>query len=241
MLFNQHLHPKNALLFRAFLFSALLFSAIFPAASRAEVDMSSPDLQSLAQSTQLLVATNSALRADNIHVQVYYGYPDMAQVEAVNRHFQSGDALPSYAPDSFLGFVFSKPAINDNIVSIHALYVLDAQGKPTNEVWLKLKSPASLLKNFSKNDGKNLAAAEINVQQLQQAVFDQLKISATNIEATAALIKQGPVWLYTPIERSINNGKTVLSLPIVETPVDVAERFAGHFYIKLLTAFKPAN
>ena len=203
--------------------------------------MSSPDIKSLAQSTQMRIANNTGLGADNVDVQVYRGYPDMAEVEAVNRHFQTGAALPTYAADSFLGFVFSKPAIANNKVSIHALYVLDEQGKPTHEIWLKLKSTPSLLKTFNNAGDNNSVAAEINVQELQQAVFDQLKIPANNIEATAALIKQGPVWLDTPITRTISHGKTVLTLPIVQTPLNAPERFAGHFYIKLLTDIATTN
>jgi hypothetical protein len=211
------------------------------AGSDAEVYVSGPDIKLLAESAQLFVANNTTLRAENLHIQVYRGYPDMTQVEAVNRHFQSGEALPSYPADSFLGFVFSKPAIENNIVSIHVLYVLNKNGEPANEVWIKLKSNNALRKNFSKPNDKNPAAAQINVQQIQQAVFDQLKIVAPDFVASAVVIKQGPVWLDTPIERSANNGKATLILPVVETPLDVPERFAGHFYIKLLTNFGTAN
>jgi hypothetical protein len=242
MRFNTDPRHNNALFHRAFLFLLCLSTAItLHAGSDAEVYVSSPDIQSLAESAQMIVASNTTLRVENLHIQVYRGYPDMTQVEAVNRHFQSGEALPSYAVDSFLGFVFSKPAIEKKVVSIHALYVLNKNGEPANEVWIKLKSNAALLKNFSKPNDKNPSATQVNVQQIQQAVFDQLKIIAPDFVASAVVIKQGPVWLDTPIERSVNNGKTTLALPIVETPLDVPERFAGHFYIKLLTNFDTAN
>lgn len=245
MLFNLHTCRINALLHRAFLFSIFSISTTLHADAHNEVYLSNPDLKSLAASTQLLVASNTGLRAENIVVQVYRGYPDMTQVAAVNRHYQSGAALPTYAADSFLSFVFSKPAIANDTVTIHALYVLNEQGVPANEVWLKLKSPPSLEKNIHKNADKTTVTGdiekEINVQQLQQAVFNQLNISATPFDATAVLIQQGPVWLDTAITRSFNNGKITLQLPIVATPLDVSERFAGHFYIKLLTDIDRAN
>jgi hypothetical protein len=192
------------------------------------------EIQSLVKSLQLILAMNTGLVSENIDVHVYSGYPDMNQVEAVNRSYQTKEPVPAYAPDSFLGFVFSKPSIEQSKITIHALNALDEKGNPTNELWIKFKSPKSLSKAIANKDPESVHY-EIDVKQLQQTVFDQLKIPAVNFDASPELIKQGPVWLGTPVKQYKKGNTFSLVLPVVETPLDVPERFAGHFYIKVVT------
>ena len=167
------------------------------------------------------------LSPSQIRVHLYRDKADAEVLDTLNQCFQQQRPMPLHAPDSYMAFILCKPTLTDDTLDIHALECLGEDGKPNGELWLKLKSSAGLAMAF----GAPGAEPSIPLQALQQYF-----IGATDLPALTPLPqKDGPSWLCAPLQATGG----VWALPVLETPLDVPPRFAGHCYLKLVTEHHP--
>lgn len=185
--------------------------------------MSDNDNHHLGIKAQLVLANGLALSEEQITVHHYSGKADLATLSVIDRYYSHQEALPDYADDSFMAFILSKPSVVNGQVSIH---VYQPEDLPA-QLWMKLKSSQGLAEVFA---GEGLP---VDVQSIQQALLLPADVAYAVEPKT---LGDGPEWVKAPItvERSADLIK--LSLPVMQTPLDVDARFAGHCYIKLLLA-----
>ncbi len=191
------------------------------------------DTKSLATAAQLVLADKS-LKTEQIKVTTYQDYFQLSVLSQLDQHFTTGQALPEHAPDSFMAFVLSKPAIEQDTVSIHAFEPLNNQGEPTGELWLKMKSKAALPTRAYSETGID------DAELIQKALLANQYISVAAINVAGMKIDGGPAWLKSSVSINKTGESLNITLPMLETPLDVPERFAGHFYLKLLSLQHPA-
>ena len=193
--------------------------------------MTVSNIQSLVAAVQLSLAAGTPLPEGQIHVDVYQGQPDLEVLDAIDKHYQDKTPLPDYEKDSFMAFIFSKPILENGQVGIHAFLPSAASGQLNGELWIKMKSRAALLASYGLDSGPS--EARFNVQQLQQTLLIEAEISDNDLSVTYEQMGSGPEWIRSPL--TISDDQTMkFIVPVVETPLDVPERFAGHFYVKLL-------
>ncbi len=191
------------------------------------------DSTSQAITAQLCLADQS-LSAEQIKVTIYRDYFQLSVLSQLDQHFTTGQALPDYQSDSFMAFVLSKPAIERDIISIHAFQPLNNDGQPNGELWIKMKSKAAL---------PSRAYGDTSVDDaefIQKALLDNEGVSSSVINVAGTKVEGGPVWLKASVAINKTGESLNITLPMLETPLDVPERFAGHFYLKLLSLQHPA-
>jgi len=177
---------------------------------------------SLGLKAQLAVATGLGLTESAINLHCYHGEVDLSALDIIDRHYQHQEPLPDYSDDGFMAFIFSKPSIADNKVSIHVYQPNDLEP----QLWIKMKSPEALAEVFGGQP------QPLDVQTLQQTLL--LPAEKKTLCVDAQLLSGGPDWIRTPITIGISADANTLCLPVVQTPLDVNPRFAGHCYIKFL-------
>jgi len=178
----------------------------------------------------LQLRLNPAVRLSpsQIRVHIYRGKVDAGTLENLNRCFQQQRPLPPHTADSYTAFILSKPSLSEGTLDVHALECLGDNGEPNGELWLKLKSGAALADTFGAPGGE----PALPLQALQQHLVDAVELPVLSFKTQ----QDGPSWLCAPLE----TGTESWQLPVLETPLDVPERFAGHCYIKLVTKFHAA-
>ncbi|ARN73166.1 hypothetical protein [Oceanicoccus sagamiensis] len=191
------------------------------------------DIQSQALAAQLCLADKS-LSAEQIKVTAYSDYFQLSVLSQLDQHFSTGQALPKYQADSFMAFVLSKPTVEQDIIHIHVFQPLDNDGRPTGELWIKMKSKAALPSRAYSDTGVDDAA------YIQTFLMKEDGLSAEAIHINGAKVEGGPAWLKTSLSINKTGESLNITLPMLETPLDVPERFAGHFYLKLLSLQHPA-
>ena len=179
---------------------------------------------------QSLLCPDTSLPPGQLHVQLYRDQVDMANLTELDRCFKEQLPIPEHTTDSFMAFILCKPSLERGQLTVHAFQRLDAEGQPNGELWIKLKSHAGIQAAF----GGTLAQMELPLQQLQQRLLRGTALPALQENR----LDQGPDWLQTPIECDADSAQW--RLPVLETPMDVPERFAGLCYLKLLTPDHPA-
>lgn len=184
---------------------------------------------------QLQLNPGLQLSPDQVQVQLYRDRADMAILDRLDRCFQQQSPLPAHLPDSFAAFVLSKPNLQDGVIRAHALVCLGQDGQPNGELWLKLKSAAALATAFDGSPPLHNVSPQQQLQGLQAQLLGEHPL----FPVKPRQVQQGPEWLRTPIELHAESG--AWQLPILETPLDVPERFAGHYYLKLLSTDHPAG
>ena len=187
-----------------------------------------PILQNRVRWLQLRLNPAAPLSPGQIRVHFYRDRVSSDVLEELNTSFQQQRPLPQHTPESYTAFILSKPAFKDDMLDVHALQCLDDSGEPNGELWLKLKSGAALAAAYGKPDGE----PELPLPALQQNLLGERTLPSIK----ALPQEDGPTWLRTLLE--VNN--ELWSLPVLETPLDVPERFAGHCYLKLVTEHHPA-
>ena len=173
---------------------------------------------------------NPAIPLSPGQIRVHF-YRDRASgdiLDELNTSFQQKGPLPQHTPESYTAFILSKPAFEDDVLDVHALQCLGNNGEPNGELWLKLKSGAALAAAFGQPEGE----PDLPIAALQQKLLGEL----TSPPVKALPQQDGPTWLRTPL---LTNSD-LWSLPVLETPLEVPQRFAGHCYIKLATKHHPA-
>ena len=191
------------------------------------------DTQALALAAQLLLGDQS-LKAEDINVSLYSDYFQLSVLSQLDQHFTTGQALPEYSADSFMAFVLSKPAIDNDVVSIHAFQPLDNNGQPTGELWIKMKSRAALPSRSFSETGVD------DAEFIQKTLLEKAQLSLAGVTVAGTKVEGGPAWLKTSVSINKTGESLNITLPMLETPLDVPERFAGHFYLKLLSLQHPA-
>ena len=179
----------------------------------------------IALQAQLSLVEPGAVVADQVRVNTYQDYPDLAQLDDLYQRQQQQEAMPTYRSGSWLAFIFSKPELGNQRLSIHCLCVLDANGKSTGEYWLKMKSAAAVAAEF------NCAITDGDPARLAQQRWLDFSGGSSHFSFEQLLIEGGPDWLRA--SPCLQDG--VIRLPTVVTPMDVPARFAGHCYVKLLS------
>ncbi|WOX05867.1 hypothetical protein [Microbulbifer pacificus] len=168
------------------------------------------------------------LSPSQIQVHVYRDQVDTAALDRLNACFQQQLPLPAHTPESYTAFILCKPFLAEDRLDVHALECLGDDGKPNGELWVKLKSGAALAVAFGVPGGEQ----ELPLQALQQYLLGEITLPGLE----ARTLQDGPSWLCTALETSGD----AWQLPVLETPLDVPERFAGHCYMKLVTKHHPA-
>jgi hypothetical protein len=163
-----------------------------------------------------------------IHVHLYRDQVKSGILDTLNDRFQRQLPMPAHTPDSYTAFILSKPYLAADTLHVHAIECLGENGEANGELWLKLKSGAGLASAF---DAQSIEP-ELPLQALQQYLLLGKKLPPL----VCRLLEDGPAWLKSPLETD----KRHWQLPVLQTPLDVPERFAGHCYMKLVTPQHPA-
>lgn len=185
-------------------------------------------LQAQVRWLQLRLNPAVPLSPSEVRVHVYRDHVNTAVLDDLNTCFQQQLPMPEHTPDSYTAFILCKPALSEGVLDVHALECLGQDGEPNGELWLKLKSGAALAATFGAPDGEPV----VPLPALQKYLLGG--IEPPGLKPLAQ--KDGPSWLCTPLD---TDGKD-WQLPVLETPLDVPERFAGHCYMKLVTKHHPA-
>ncbi|MFV8784264.1 hypothetical protein ACNKU7_17720 [Microbulbifer sp. SA54] len=168
------------------------------------------------------------LSPSQIRVHVYRDKLEAGVLDTLNHCFQQQLPMPEHAPDSYMAFILCKPSLTDDTLDVHALECLGDDGEPNGELWLKLKSGAGLATAFG---------APGSEQSIPLAALQQYLLGDVELPALAPLTQHdGPSWLCCPLSAAGDRWE----LPVLETPLDVPQRFAGHCYLKLVTVHHPA-
>lgn len=183
----------------------------------------------IAQTLQLLIAGESHFKTDDILVQQYSDKPDLAVLKTLDGYFKQQQSVPDFASDSFAAFILSKPEASTERLLIHAFQPLGQGGNTNGELWLKMKSRLAVDTLFGNDVRPSPSAPELQAQ-----LFKLLGV-ALDFHAQAEVLEQGPQWVETDVEFQVERARLKLSLPVLETPIHVPPRFAGHYYVKLLT------
>ncbi|WP_226702857.1 hypothetical protein [Microbulbifer elongatus] len=185
-------------------------------------------LQSRVRWLQLRLNPAAPLSPGQIRVHFYRDRVDNGILDTLNTCFQQQSPLPEHTPESYTAFILCKPSATIDALEVHALECLDDNGEPNGELWLKLKSGAGLATLFGVPDGESI----LPLTALQQSL-----LKGVALPPMVALPQQdGPSWLCTPLRAD----DEIWQLPVLETPLDVPARFAGHCYMKLVTQDHPA-
>ncbi|WP_101758075.1 hypothetical protein [Oceanicoccus sp. KOV_DT_Chl] len=190
------------------------------------------DIQAWVACVQLALAPD-LISADKLMVHQYQDNFDREILVQVNNHFSKGVELPDYRSDSFIAFILSKPTIKDETISLHAFRPKNKPG----ELWIKMKSRLSF------ETDPDTVIEELTdqlVTDLQQRLLQCAGLDASELSARLKSVIGGPAWLASEIDVVSTDESVRVYLPAFETAVDVPERFAGHFYIKLLGPEHPA-
>lgn len=185
-------------------------------------------LRSCVRELQMDIVAGAAMAPHGIQVQLYRDRVDLKVLDQLDQHFKQQTPIPEHASDSFMAFILSKPQQGDGTLVLHAMQCLNKQGEPNGELWVKFKSARSLA-NLNKD------VTELDLQALQSRMLKDQPLPACQ----AKLAPSGPQWLRTGIDLGVGLKAGSWQLPVLETPLDVSERFAGHLYLKLLTADHP--
>lgn len=177
---------------------------------------------------QLDIAEGAAIAPNDIQVQLYRDRVDFKMLDLLDQHFKQQTSIPEHAADSFTAFILSKPQKGNGSLVLHALQCLNEHGKPNGELWVKFKSTRSLT-DLDKD------VTELDLHALQLRILKGQLLPACE----AKLVFSGPEWLRTGIDLGVGLNAHSWQLPVLETPLNVPERFAGHLYLKLLTLDHP--
>ncbi|GAB3096421.1 hypothetical protein G8770_17060 [Aestuariicella hydrocarbonica] len=177
---------------------------------------------------QLDIVEGAAMAPHDIQVQLYRDHVDFKVLDQLDQHFKQQTPIPEHAADSFTAFILSKPLRMDSTLVLHAMQCLNEQGEPNGELWVKFKSTRSLT-NLDKD------VTELGLHALQLRMLKDQPLPACE----AKVAPSGPEWLRTGIDLGVGLNAGSWQLPVLETPLDVPERFAGHLYLKLLTVDHP--
>ncbi len=186
------------------------------------------ELRDRVSAIQLKIAEGAIVAPGDIQVHLYRDCVDFNVLDQLDQHFKQQTAIPEHPLDSFTAFILSKPQSQDGRLQLHAMQCLDENGQPNGEVWVKFKSARSLT-----SVGKDVT--DLDIQELQMCMLEDQSLPACQ----GKLLLSGPEWLRTGIDLGNGFNAGVWQLPVLETPVDVPERFAGHLYLKLLTSAHP--
>lgn len=184
-------------------------------------------LQSRVRWLQLHLNPAAPLSPGQIRVHLYRDRVDAGILDTLNACFQQQRPLPRHTPESYTAFILCKPFATAEALDVHALECLGEDGEPNGELWLKLKSGAGLAALFGVPDGD----PALPLTALQQSLLGAMALPPL----TALSQKDGPSWLCSPLRTDCDHWQ----LPVLETPLDVPERFAGHCYLKLVTEHHP--
>ena len=178
-------------------------------------------ISELAVRVQMHLAKGCGISKQSINVNCYKAEPDFVLLEEYNKNYPALQKL-NIEKGGWLDFVLSKPTIKQGEVFIHALTF-------QNELWLKLKSSLAIANSVKPDAGSN---EDSELTQLQNLILN----SAATMSVELLRVDSGPQWLKTPLAITSD----LLKIPLLLTPLDVEERFAGHCYIKLLLPDHPA-
>lgn len=176
---------------------------------------------------QLRLNPATPLSPSQVRVHIYRDHVDAGVLDRLNDCFQHQLPMPEHTADSYTAFILSKPCLAQGFLDVHALECLGENGEPNGELWLKMKSGAGLASAFDVPGDE----AELPLRALQQYLLGQVELPTL----ISHPLQDGPGWLRSPLETTSSNWQ----LPVLQTPLDVPERFAGHCYMKLVTPQHP--
>lgn len=176
----------------------------------------------LAVRVQMHLAKGCSISKQAIKVSCYKAKPDFVLLEQLNKNYSVLTKL-NVEKGSWLDFVLSKPAIKQGEIFIHALTF-------QNELWLKLKSSMAIADSVKADAVTN---EDSGLTQLQNLILN----TTATMRVELLRVDGGPQWLTTPLAVTGD----LVQIPLLLTPLDVEERFAGHCYIKLLLPGRPPS
>ncbi len=189
----------------------------------------------IATLAQLVLAQLPESRADLVQAVCYRAVPDFEELRSIEHTYVPGSPPPNPPVGSWLAFVFSKPAIVEGRVQVHAFEPSAADGAHADELWLKLKRAEVIQTLVPEAVPVDSPAATVNraiLDWARQQVNEPVNSIVCESDAPAA---DGPTWLRTPMGIIRSGDRITVRSPMTQTPVDSLPRFAGMHYMKVIS------
>jgi hypothetical protein len=184
---------------------------------------------------QRITASLEASTDSDMRAVLYRDRPDFGALDAVNKNYVPGAPPAAHPAGSWLAFVFSKPSIEREQLELHLLEPSLETEAPADELWLKLKRPEAIEQLFAGARPTRDAASLVNRAIVAWAA-KAVSGATEHVRYEEDLVtSSGPEWLHTPLEVRREQDAYVVRSPVTFSPLDVAARFAGMHYMKVVS------
>lgn len=189
----------------------------------------------VAMLAQLIVAGLPSTRAELVTPMVYRERADFDALHRIEASYVPGSPPPTPPAGSWLAFVFCKPSVEGEKITVHVLEPSDPSEVSADELWIKLKR-AEVVKQI--DDAAKVVenpAAAVNQAIVKWALLQVKDPVATIVCEADAAVSDGPLWLRTPLDVLRSGDHISVRSPMTQTPMDAPPRFAGMHYMKVIS------